>query len=116
MQFERDARREDSASKALRARIALSGVGHDRDAEDVWIALINDPDVSGDARHDLIEDLNEDGLSNSRDLSRNDLPVIYRRIDLIDELAPDAMDKINSDAFAEARKDLVNMVARLTGR
>jgi hypothetical protein len=41
------------------------------------------------------------------------LPLIKNRLILIDQLAPDAMDKVNAAAFQEARKDLVNMVTRL---
>ena len=39
--------------------------------------------------------------------------MIEYRIQLIEELAPDAMDKTNADAFQEAHKDLVNMADRL---
>jgi hypothetical protein len=35
------------------------------------------------------------------------------RIQLIEELAPDAMDDVNAAAFQEAYKDLVNMYVRL---
>jgi hypothetical protein len=45
-----------------------------------------------------------------------DLRLIVNLIDLIDELAPLAMDKVNADAFQEARKDLVEMAGKLTGR
>src|SRR5436305_8511931 len=44
------------------ARIALTFVGTDPDAEDYWFAAINDPDVPANERQDLIEDLNEEGL------------------------------------------------------
>ena len=63
---------------------------------------------------DLIEDLNEDGFPDPDNPTLDDLPMIKYRIDLIDDQAPHAMDKTNADAFAEARKDLVNMVNRLT--
>jgi hypothetical protein len=33
------------------------------------------------------------------------------RIQLIEELAPDSMDQVNADAFAEAYKDLVNLAS-----
>jgi hypothetical protein len=33
---------------------------------------------------------------------------------LIEELGPDAMDETNAEAFAEAYKDLVKMLARLS--
>jgi hypothetical protein len=90
----------------------LGLIGHDPEADEVWIQIINDPSVSANARSNLIEDLNEDGLS-YRNLTLDDLPVIKYRIQLIEELEPYAMDKVNSDAFQEAHKDLVNMANRL---
>ena len=73
---------------------------------------INDPSLSANARQNLIEDLNEDGLSDPRNPTLDDLPVIKYRIELIEYLAPYAMDKVNADAFDEAHKDLVNMANR----
>ena len=74
--------------------------------------VINDPSLSANARKNLIEDLNEDGLSNPQNPTRDDLPVIKHRIQLIEELAPYATDKVNADAFLKARKDLVNTANR----
>ena len=74
---------------------------------------INDPSLSANARQNLIEDLNEDGLSDPRNPTLlDDLPVIKYRIELIEYLAPYAMDKVNADAFDEAHKNLVNMANR----
>jgi hypothetical protein len=95
------------------ARMALGFVGADPQAEQVWYQAINDPNMPADARKDLIEDLNEDGFANPRQITEDDLPLIYSRIALIEQVAPDAMDDVNAAAFAEAYKDLVNMVARL---
>jgi hypothetical protein len=106
---------EEAAAKERRGREALALIGHDPAADEVWIEVINDPSVSANARSNLIEDLNEDGLQ-YRNLTLNDLPVIQYRIDLIEDLRPSAMDKTNADAFDEAHKDLVNMANRLTGR
>ena len=106
---------EDAAAKERRGREALALVGHDPAADAVWIQAINDPTLSASARANLIEDLNEDGLQ-YRNLTTADLPVIRYRLELIEDLRPYAMDKVNADAFDEARKDLVNMEARLTGR
>lgn len=97
------------------ARAALSLVGIDREAEAYWVDAINDSGLSAEERQNLIEDLNEDGLSDFRNPTVQDLPLILSRIRLIEELAPDAMDKVNADAFAEAHKDLVNMVIKITG-
>jgi hypothetical protein len=91
------------------ARGALSFVGADPDAEEVWVTAINDPSRPGHARQDLIEDLNEDGFPDPENPTPADLPLIENRLALIEELAPNAMDDINSAAFLEAYKDLVNM-------
>jgi len=95
---------------------ALSWVGADPEAEAVWVAAINDPAIPPNARKDLIEDLNEDGFPDPKHVTEDDLPLILSRIELIEQLAPDAMDEVNADAFREAYKDLVNMVGRLAGQ
>lgn len=105
---------DEAKAKAKRARAALAMIGYDPAADAVYIQLINDPTVSANDRHDLIEDLNEDGFPDPDNPTVDDLPMIEYRIDLIDDHAPYAMDKTNADAFKEARKDLVNMVNRLT--
>ncbi len=92
------------------ARAALSYVGWDAGANDYWVSAINDPSLSAHERQDLIEDLNEDGLSDPRHPGPEDLMLIASRIAMIEELAPDAMDQVNLDAFAEAYKDLVNLL------
>jgi hypothetical protein len=93
------------------ARMALSFVGADPDAEEYWVAAINDASLSANERKDLIEDLNEDGLSDPKHPGSQDLPLIVNRLRLIEELAPFAKDQINADAFAEAYKDLNNLLA-----
>ena len=95
------------------ARAALGLVGADPQAEEVWFAAINDPNIPAKARQDLIEDLNEEGFEDPRHVTDDDLPLIYSRLALIEQLGPDAMDEVNAAAFAEAYKDLVNMVLRL---
>ena len=105
---------QDPPDKERRARIALGMIGYDPDADGVWIQLINDPSLSENARSNLIEDLNEDGFADPDNPTVDELPMIEYRIALIDDHAPFAMDKTNADAFAEARKDLVNMENRLT--
>lgn len=91
------------------ARAALSLVGADANAEEYWIAAINDPTLSKTERQDLIEDLNEDGLSDPKRPGPQDLPLILSRLELIEALAPYAMDQVNANAFAEAYKDLANL-------
>lgn len=92
------------------AREALSFVGMDRDAEAYWIQAINNPDLPDDERKNLIEDLNEDGLSDPQNPAPEDMPLVLYRLRLIEALAPYAMDQVNFDAFMEAHKDLVNMI------
>jgi hypothetical protein len=94
------------------ARAALDYVGADPDAETVWAYAINDPNLSPSDRSDLIEDLNETGFSDPQNVTPNDLPLIVRRLELIESLAPDAMDETNAAAFAAAYRDLSNLYAR----
>jgi hypothetical protein len=91
------------------ARIALSSVGADPDANAYWTSAINDPTLPSEERKDLIEDLNEDGLSDPHNPGPQDMPLIAARIQLIESLAPYAMDQVDANAFAEAEKDLVGM-------
>ena len=101
----------EEAIKDPTARAALSWVGVDAVAEAYWIDAINDPSLSADERQNLIEDLNEDGLSDPQHPGEEDMPVIAYRILLIEELAPLALDQVNADAFQEAYKDLTNLLA-----
>ena len=98
------------------ARVAMSLVGIDADAETYWITAINDSTLSAAERENLISDLNEDGLSDFKHPAADDLPVIQKRIALIDKLAPDAMDQVNAVAFKEARADLMNLAEVAQGR
>ncbi len=108
----------DAAGKEQLGRMALSFVGADPVADDVWISLINDPTLPANVRQDLIEDLNENGFSdgNGRRPTVDDLSLIESRMQLIEEHAQDAMDDVNAAAFAEAYKDLANMWLRLTSQ
>jgi hypothetical protein len=105
----------DPAAKEKLGRLALSYVGADPLADEVWVWLINDPQLSAKVREDLIEDLNENGFSdgNGRRATVDDLPLIESRILLLEEQAQFAMDEVNASAFAEAYKDLANMWWRL---
>jgi len=91
------------------ARAALSFVGADPAADAYWADAISDPTLPAEERKDLIEDLNEDGLSDPHHPGPADLPLIMARLRLIEELGPYAMDQVNADAFAEAEKDLIGM-------
>jgi len=111
---ERDPRLDDPVYKEQLGRTALGLIGRDPKADEIWIQIINDPSLPANARKNLIEDLNEDGLQDRRNPTADDQPVIMYRIQLIEQLAPDAMDKANADAFQEAYKDLVNLAGRFT--
>ena len=79
----------------------------------VWIAAINDPSLPSDVRSNLIEDLNEEGFPDHRNITSDDLPLIVNRMILIEGLLFEAMDEANFDAFLEAYKDLENMYSRI---
>ena len=91
------------------ARVALAHVGLDPEAEAYWYGAINDPTLSAQEREDLIEDLNEEGFADPKHPSLEELPLILRRLELIELLAPYAMDQVNLNSFAEAYKDLQNL-------
>jgi len=97
------------------ARDALSLVGTDPAAEAYWCYAINDPTLPAEERKDLIEDLNEHGLPDPKHPSADDLPVILRRIQLVEALGPEAMDEANAGAFDEAYKDLLNLARIAAG-
>jgi hypothetical protein len=98
------------------ARVALRTVGADPRANQYWMRAINNPGLTAHERKNLIEDLNEDGLSDPKHPTQRDLPLILSRIGLIESLAPFAMDQANAEAFQEAYKDLVKMARTLTGQ
>lgn len=94
------------------AREALALVGVDPDAEAYWLGAIYDSSLPAQEREDLIEDLNEDGLSDKKNPGPQDLPVILNRLALIEDIVPTA-DDFMLEHLREAYKDLVNL-ARIT--
>lgn len=110
--------RRSVASTELRtpealARAALRLIGRDATAEKTWVRAINDSQMPADDRHDLIEDLADEGFPDSDRPTAADLPMILARLALIERLRPYAMDKINADAFDEAYKDLLEMYVQV---
>jgi hypothetical protein len=97
------------------AREALAFVGADPFAEEYWFAAINDPSLPAQERQDLIEDLNEDGLSDPKHPGLQDLPLIMNRLVLIEKVAPTAPDQVNADALEEAYKDLQQLARMAAG-
>ena len=97
------------------ARAALRFVGKDRVAEAIWLRAINDPAQPAGTRKDLIEDLADEGYSDPNNMAERDLPLISARMELIERLAPFALDEVNRLAFQEAYKDLLSVQMRLLG-
>jgi hypothetical protein len=106
----------DSSLRDPLARMALTLVGIDPVAEEYWAAAINDPTLSNKEREDLIEDLNEAGFADPQNPTPDELPLILNRLQLIEEYAPASMDENNARSFAEAYKDLSNMLSRFTAQ
>ena len=103
----------NAAAKEPLARLALSFVGLDAQANEFYQDAINDPVLTKDHRRNLIEDLNQDGFPDRKNLTANDLPLIQSRIALVEQLAPNATDPVNAAAFREAYKDLLKMRDRI---
>ncbi|MBW8863665.1 MAG: hypothetical protein JF609_01855 [Verrucomicrobia bacterium] len=91
------------------ARTALSLVGIDPDAEAYWVSAISDTSLPDQEREDLMEDLNEDGLSDPKHPGPEDLPLIVNRLAIIEEIAPNA-DPFMQEHLGEAYKDLSKML------
>ena len=92
------------------ARAALGLVGVDPNAEAYWTSAIFDTSLPDAEREDLMEDLNEDGLSDPKHPGPEDMPVILNRLALIEQLAPQA-DDFMLEHLGEAYKDLNNLLA-----
>jgi len=107
-----DPRLTDSAKKEPFARLALNYVGADAQADGFYQKAINDMTLTESHRKNLIEDLNQDGFPDTRNLSARDLPLIQSRISFIEQQAPLATDPANVAAFKEAYKDLLKMRER----
>jgi hypothetical protein len=108
-----DPRLTDPAKKEPLARVALNYVGADAQANEFYLKAINDPTLPKDHRRNLIEDLNQDGFADRKNLTERDLPLIQNRLALIERNAPAAADPVNTAAFAEAYKDLLKMRDRI---
>ena len=92
------------------ARAALGLVGVDPAAEAYWLSAISNPSLPDQEREDLMEDLNEDGLSDPKHPGPEDLPLIVNRLVIIEEIAPTA-DPFMQEHLGEAYKDLKNLLA-----
>jgi hypothetical protein len=108
-----DPKLHDPDSKDTLARMALNYVGTNPDANQLFQQAINDPALGDERRKNLIEDLNETGFADPKHLAPSDLPLVENRLALIEQLAPGVTDKVNQAAFAEALKDLTDMMNQL---
>jgi hypothetical protein len=95
------------------ARDALGMVGADPEAEEYWMEAIFDRSLPDQEREDLMEDLNEVGLSDPKNPSPEDLQLIAARIPIIEAVAQDAAgrgDTFMIEHLGEAYKDLIGML------
>jgi len=90
------------------ARVAMTTVGIDPEAESYWLGAVFDSNLPKSEREDLMEDLNEAGLSDPKHPGPQDLPVILNRLALIEEMLPFA-DDFMVEHLGEAYKDLCNL-------
>ncbi len=97
------------------ARDALALVGVDPNAEQYWLDAIFDTSLPDNEREDLMEDLNETGFADPKNLTPDDLPLIVTRLQIIQQILPQA-DPFMQDHLLEAYKDLGNMYSKAGGR
>ena len=95
------------------ARDALALVGVDPEAEQYWFDAIQDPTLPTSERQDLIDDLNEEGLPDPKHPTMDDLPLILRRLEILEELAPWVGEELD---WKESYGDLVNLAEIARGR
>lgn len=114
-QLYQDKRVVDAASKEALGRVALTYVGANDQATELFHTAVLDTALKPDHRRELVEDLNQDGLSNKKDPSPADLEIIAKRYALTQAyLQQDYVqnDKVLNAAFREADKDLANLLQR----
>lgn len=110
-----DKRVVDADSREALGRLALNFVGANDQALELFHQAALDPQLKPDQRRNLVEDLNQDGLSNPRNPTPEDLKVIANRYALTQTyLQQDYVknDKTLNAAFQEANKDLAKMLER----
>ena len=115
VQLYQDARVAGSDAKEPLARLALAFVGANPQAGELFHTAVLDGALTPDARRNLIEDLNQDGLSSKKNLSPEDLALVTARYRLTQTyLQQDYVqgDRMLLAAFKEADKDLRNMLQR----
>lgn len=114
-QLYQDSRLAEPGSKEPLARLALAYVGANEQAAALYHTAVLDQTLTPDQKRNLIEDLNQDGLSNTRNPTPEELKIIAKRYELTQAyLQQDYVlnDKLLNAAFREADKDLRNMLQR----
>jgi hypothetical protein len=95
---------------------ALWYLGADPQAEDIWAKAINDPNSPPGVRSDLIIDMIDEGYTDNSHPGPADLPLIQRRLEILERHAPYAMDEVNRKAFEEAYQDMLKLYLRVSGQ
>lgn len=114
-QLFQDQRVSDGDSREAIGRLALSYVGGNDQALELFHKAALDPLLKPDQRRNLIEDLNQDGLSNRRNPNPEDLKLIANRFALTQSYLQQEYvknDRTLLAAFQEANKDLGRMLER----
>lgn len=112
-----DPRLVEPGSKEPLARVALSCVGANPQAVGLFHTAVLDPSLLPDQKRNLVEDLNQDGISNRKAPTREDLQIIAKRYELTQAyLQQDYVqnDNLLNAAFHEANKDLRKMLEKAT--
>jgi len=110
-----DSRLTEQGSKEPLARVALAYVGANDQALEMYHAAVLDPSLQPDQKRELVEDLNQDGLSNRKTPTPEDLKIIANRYALTQAyLQQDYVqnDKVLNAAFNEADKDLRKLLEK----
>jgi hypothetical protein len=114
-QMYQDNRLSEPGSKEPLARLALAYVGANEQAVELYQAAVLDPSLQPEQKRELVEDLNQDGLSNPKTPTAEDLNIIAKRYALTQAyLQQDYVrnDKTLNAAFREADKDLRKMLEK----
>ena len=114
-QLYKDPRITEADSREALARVALSYVGASEQAGQLFHTAISDTTLKPDHRRELVEDLNQDGLSNKKAPSPADLQTVANRYTLTQTyLQQDYVqnDPVLTKAFREANKDLGKLLER----
>ncbi len=114
-QLYKDPRITEADSREPLARVALAYVGASTQAAELFHTAVLDQTLKPDHRRELVEDLNQDGLSNEKNPTPEDLQIIANRYAITQSyLQQDYVqnDKVLNAAFKEANKDLRNMLQK----